>query len=126
MLNSYILSIHNQIFMFQLKTPQDVIGQIKSIINRANGNSQQPRNSSDPRRNSYLKCFVPIITEMIHLCATLGSNSKQCWLEACQNLVSDEEFVSDIDFCMKKGTFNNAMIKTVMWITFRNHSNVDC
>merc|ERR1719414_164353 len=39
---------------------------------------------------------------MIHLCATLGSNSKQSWLEACQNLVSDEEFVSDIDFCMKK------------------------
>ena len=65
------------------------------------------RASVDTRQNTfyalYKKCSVPLITEMIHLCVILGSSFKQYWSEACQNLVSDEEVVSDVDFCMKKG-----------------------
>ena len=89
--------------IFQLKTPSDVLGQVKSAITRASMNLHKSTNSSDPRYSTYSKCFVPIITELIHLCAILGSSFKQCWLEACQSLVSDEELVSDVDCCMKKG-----------------------
>ena len=89
--------------IFQLKTPSDVLGQVKSAITRASMNLHKSTNSSDPRYSTNSKCFVPIITELIHLCAILGSSFKQCWLEACQSLVSDEELVSDVDCCMKKG-----------------------
>ena len=96
---------HRNNSIFQLKTPSDVLGQVKSVITRASMNFHKSTNSSDPRYNNYSKCFVPIITELIHLCAILGSSFKQCWLEACQSLVSDEELVSDVDCCMKKGMY---------------------
>ena len=67
------------------------------------------RTSVDTRQNTfyalYKKCSVPIITEMIHLSVILGSSFKQCWSEACQNIVSDEEVVCDVDFCMTKGMY---------------------
>ena len=98
-------ALTNQITqLFQMKNPADVFCQIKLVFNRA---------TVDNRQNTfytlYKKCSVPIITEMIHLCVILGS-SKHNWSEACQNLVSDAEVVSDVDICMKKGMYQKGMV----------------
>ena len=88
----------------QLKNPPKLIQQIKSITECENSATLRQSNSFDPRYTLHAKCFIPMISELIHLCVILAAKTQQTvWTMACQNLIADDGVVGDIDACMKKG-----------------------
>ena len=66
-------------------------------------NNYKQNNSIDPRYTPSSRCFVSIITEVVELCVVLAKSQKLGWIEACQNFVTEDVLVGDIDYCMKKG-----------------------
>ena len=78
-------------------------------------NNYKQNYSSDPRYTPSSRCFVPIITEVVQLCVVLETSQKLGWTEACQNFVTDDILVGDIDFCMKKGLYTCSFGTDAVW-----------
>ena len=92
----------------QVKNPPKLIQQIKSITECENLATLKQSNTYDPRHILHAKCFIPMISELLHLCVILATRTQQyAWTTACHNVIADDTVVGDIDACMKKGIYTN-------------------